>query len=157
MPGRVCPRIQCASVAEEEERQRPPEDGARAWHPDGRPAQRAEEREEEEARGAWRRDAVGESSSILQQRLREEAEEGRRAFGFHGVGQGFGRGGALGELVDLPCAVRGRGAAAGLTGGEDGESDAAAEAAAKAKAAEAERKAAKLKAMEEKMKKLGLM
>ena len=45
MPGRVCPRIQCASVAEEEERQRPPEDGARAWHPDGRPAQRAEEGE----------------------------------------------------------------------------------------------------------------
>ena len=42
--------------------------------------------------------AVGESSSILQQRLREEAEEGRRAFGFHGVGQGFGRGGALGEV-----------------------------------------------------------
>ena len=89
---------------------RAPRDGPRreggGGHEDGRDALRGggvqlgvvREREEEEARGARRRDAVGESSSILQQRLREEAEEGRRAFGFHGVGEGFGRGGALGEV-----------------------------------------------------------
>ena len=61
-------------------------------------------------------------------------------------------GGVAGELVDLPFATRGRVGAADSEGEDD---DAAAKAAA-AKAAEAERKAAKLKAMQEKMKALGL-
>ncbi len=71
------------------------------------------------------------------------------------VGAKVRAGDAVGEIVELSYARRGP--AADDDEEEDGDAAAKAEAAAAAKAAEAERKAAKLKAMEEKMRKLGLM
>ena len=103
--------------------------------------------------GASRR-SVGVLTSVL-----EGDEEGESSFALAlvrppaaDVGVRVLVGGVAGELVDLPFATRGRVGAADSEGEDD---DAAAKAAA-AKAAEAERKAAKLKAMQEKMKALGL-